>query len=801
MDEGKGGDGTAIFQRNPADCIQVGPCNCISTSLQFLGQPESGQVSGIEEAFCDNYVAAPWTDTSFPQDSITSVGPTSSAGLVGQDSITSVRTGSPRSSPRRQAVPARCLVGGRVSQVRREVVEHLQKPLPVAQNQERFGASDELSAQAARSSFGPQFLLGIARDDPSQFASRLGFAASILCPGGLMLPMDSFLAGLQFEGEISETVVAMFGYTSAQLGELASQEYALEYARPLKNDGGWHLQCEQLGPNAHAEQLDPNAHDSSNTEEAILPTVTPQEKQMRKNALVKERSFEINRKFLPENSASRLEGARFQQECCTTEAHADEDDEQNSARNVGTPSSEKTPCDHSLKDFGTSSQQTPATTLLRNRGAVAGGNVVFPISPVKVIPADVESPELPLWPSGGWRFGSKNRSRKLFEGLGLSPRRAPATSGNTRRNHEYKTPATLPAMVTPSFAVQQAKRRKEIKRELDWNSTRIPAKQDALERCERSLWMQRKVVGQERSGRSKGKTIFKHSSEAVPGQIGPLSGAKKNVYGDWYGSPLQVFCSSVCFCSEAERNSNIAMDSLVLQTHQDLRSALEGNANGFEMLHFIEPLCRELQVPQHIQQLICSDDGAWADDAENASVTLYRVTQELLAFRDATVLIISSLLQQEQVFQKWKRAKCPLPPLSAQKSKGRYSCDSPVLASAVVRDAEHEQLCQMTQNIAQFISSWGQKYAHPPWSLAGFERTDPPPAVFMWRGVNALIQIELCAALLTSTVVNEAGDEVNLKTDPMESEGPRNCADRAALNFSRGLRATLRGGRMPAQVL
>jgi len=240
-------------------------------------------------------------------------------------------------------------------------------------------------------------------------------------------------------------------------------------------------------------------------------------------------------------------------------------------------------------------------------------------------------------------------------------------------------------------------------------------------------------------------------------------------YEDWYGSPLYAAYSRSIESGGAS-NPREKLTQALQGVHTELRSITEADGVGCdfdELLRCLEPLWQELQVPSESR---CSTWQA-RQPAEEFALSLEHA-RGLLAFRDATVLVINGLQEHESLVAK------------LQREVGPTEQESPALA----------QLERIDSALQQFLATWSRRFAQPPWSESA--DSEQPPAQFIWRGADALAQIRLDSAALRQPSGSTIGS-INRAAIPRRAAGPQNCADRAALNDARGLRAMLRSGGGP----
>merc|ERR1719215_621202 len=215
------------------------------------------------------------------------------------------------------------------------------------------------------------------------------------------------------------------------------------------------------------------------------------------------------------------------------------------------------------------------------------------------------------------------------------------------------------------------------------------------------------------------------------------------------------------------------------------------------------PLWAELQVPEECQA------PAWqqASNLEQEGLLvkqLEELARSMLAFRDATILVINGLLERERLVELADHTS------TAQNSEALM------------------QLGRVDAALMQFISTWGRRFAQPPWLPAPTREVAPlAPARFIWRGADALLLLKAGGANTPQApVAASPGRNVapsSLATPRSLSAGagapgsigavnsflgppgrrlrggPQHCAGRAALNDARGLRAMLRSTPAPSQ--
>jgi len=285
----------------------------------------------------------------------------------------------------------------------------------------------------------------------------------------------------------------------------------------------------------------------------------------------------------------------------------------------------------------------------------------------------------------------------------------------------------------------------------------------------RALLLQRPLRGASASG-VLCKTAMHDSPQwtqqqtLLPGAGGP--------YGDWYGSPLYVAYTR----SIEEHGSGISprdrLTHALQGVHAELRQITEADGAGCslpQLLRCLEPLWEELRVPTDLRHSAWQGRRPRPATAEEF-VRVMEHASALLAFRDATVLVINGLQEHERLLTNLQQEVGPLEQ----------------------RHPSYAQLQRIDLALQQFLSTWSRRFAKPPWS-EGFG-SELPPAQFIWRGADALAQIRLDGASLwqqTSSVTSGSSSKVGMSRRPA---GPQNCADRAALNDVRGLRALLRSG-------
>jgi len=244
-------------------------------------------------------------------------------------------------------------------------------------------------------------------------------------------------------------------------------------------------------------------------------------------------------------------------------------------------------------------------------------------------------------------------------------------------------------------------------------------------------------------------------------------------YGEWFGSPLHAAYIRSIQQAKGETPKEILMR--VLQgDHAELRGTVEASEAAGESLveggaeqlvELLEPLWRELEVPEECKMAM--------RQSSSELEPLLKHARELLALRDATVLVMNGLHEHERLMAQVQEQAEPLEE------------ESPLA----------RQFQRIDGALAHFMATWGRRFVAPPWldvEAPGPSASDLPPATFQWRGVDALAQIRRDGNALRQ---RDAGASLTegLAWRRLPTGGPQHSANRAALNDARGLRSMLRG--------
>jgi len=238
-------------------------------------------------------------------------------------------------------------------------------------------------------------------------------------------------------------------------------------------------------------------------------------------------------------------------------------------------------------------------------------------------------------------------------------------------------------------------------------------------------------------------------------------------YGDWYNSNLnEIYVGAMQ--QEQGAAPREFLSRVLVGRHATLRDVIEAEEPDAQTVMLsLEPLWDELQVPTSVRE-------SWQQSYDVAA--LCRHAKSLLAFRDATLLVINGLQEHERLVACLRQKDSDTIGSTGASGGAAATAASPTSASSLPSSSSSRaslmaQLQRVDTAVTKFITTWSRHFMVPPWldeAAAPGSNAVHPPAIFIWRGVDALAQLRLDGADLAH---REAGSGAGAGGGGAESRG------------------------------